>query len=88
MKNVHTIIVFGETKERLSDAAEKAGIPTIIETETITTAVPLAFDNSQEGDIILLSPACASWDQYKNFEIRGDAFIDAVHTLKHEQEEG
>lgn len=88
MKNVHTIIVFGETKERLSDVAEKAGIPTIIETETITTAVPLALANSQEGDVILLSPACASWDQYKNFEIRGDAFIDAVYALKHEQEEG
>lgn len=87
LKNVHTMIVFGETKERLSDAAQKAGVSKIIETETITTAVPLAFENSHDGDVILLSPACASWDQYKNFEIRGDAFIDAVNTLKHEQEE-
>ena len=87
LKNVQTLIVFGETKEKLREAAEKAGVPNIIETETVTSAVPLAFENSQNGDVILFSPACASWDQFKNFEIRGDAFIDAVHTLKHEQEE-
>ena len=87
LKNVQTLIVFAETKEKLREAAEKAGVPNIIETETVTSAVPLAFENSQNGDVILFSPACASWDQFKNFEIRGDAFIDAVHTLKHEQEE-
>ena len=44
--------------------------------------VPIAFELSKPGDVILLSPACASWDQYKTFEVRGDIFIDAVHKLK------
>ena len=35
-----------------------------------------------EEDVILLSPACASWDQFKTFEERGDIFINAVHKLK------
>ncbi|MCB6946231.1 UDP-N-acetylmuramoyl-L-alanine--D-glutamate ligase, partial [[Eubacterium] rectale] len=45
-------------------------------------AVPAAWALSEPGDCILLSPACARWDQYKSFEIRGDIFIDAVHKLR------
>lgn len=37
---------------------------------------------SKEDDIILLSPACASWDQYPNFEVRGDRFIQAISQLE------
>ena len=46
------------------------------------TAVPLAYEASRPGDVILLSPAAASWDQYPNFEVRGDDFIKAVHQLQ------
>lgn len=87
LKGVHTMILFGETKAKLREAAEKAAIATIIETENVTTAVPLAYANSQAGDVILFSPACASWDQYKNFEVRGDAYIQAVEKLKQKKEE-
>lgn len=82
LKGVKALIVFGETADKMADAGKKAGIQTIIHTENTETAVPIAFSHSSEGDSILLSPANASWDQYPNFEIRGDKFVQAVQKLK------
>ena len=48
---------------------------------TLEEATKKAYEISKENDIILLSPACASWDQFKNFEIRGDEFIRIVENL-------
>jgi UDP-N-acetylmuramoylalanine--D-glutamate ligase len=87
IKGVKGMIVFGETKDKLIESAKKAGISTILPTENAETAVQLAFDLSDEGDVILLSPANASWDQYKNFEIRGDKFMAAVDKLRKEKDE-
>ncbi|WAA10633.1 UDP-N-acetylmuramoyl-L-alanine--D-glutamate ligase [Fervidibacillus albus] len=81
-KRVKALITFGETKEKLNDIGEKAGIKSIHSVENVEEAVNKAYALSKEGDVILLSPACASWDQYKNFEERGDIFIQAVHKLK------
>ena len=81
LKNVKALITFGENFEKMVDAAEKAGIPTIIKTEDIRSAVPEAYKISAPGDVILLSPAAASWDQYANFEIRGDTYIEAIEQL-------
>ncbi|GAB3067941.1 UDP-N-acetylmuramoyl-L-alanine--D-glutamate ligase [Virgibacillus ainsalahensis] len=81
LKNVKAMIVFGETADKLSSFAENAGVPTIIKTGDVQQATEKAFGISQENDVILLSPACASWDQYQTFEERGDMFIQAVHTL-------
>lgn len=75
---VKQMIVFGETADQLVEVANASGIP-VVKTENVTTAVPLAFETSEVGDVILLSPAAASWDQYPNFETRGDMFIDAVN---------
>ncbi|WP_316568431.1 UDP-N-acetylmuramoyl-L-alanine--D-glutamate ligase [Neobacillus sp. YIM B06451] len=82
MKNVKALITFGETAEKLAETAKKAGIKTIVRADNVEGAVPEAYRLSQPGDVILLSPACASWDQYKTFEVRGDMFIEAVHKLK------
>ena len=66
----------------MKDAARKAGIKSIKRVDNVVEAVPLAYQLSESGDVILLSPACASWDQFKTFEVRGDIFIEAVHKLK------
>jgi len=82
LKNVKAMITFGQTAEKLERIAADAGIKTIQRVDNVDKAVPAAFQLSEEGDVILLSPACASWDQYKTFEVRGDIFIEAVHKLK------
>jgi UDP-N-acetylmuramoylalanine--D-glutamate ligase len=81
LKKVKALVSFGETAGKIESAALEAGIKTIERVDNVEKAVPAAFKLSEPGDIILLSPACASWDQYKTFEVRGDMFIDAVHKL-------
>ncbi len=82
LKNVNAMITFGQTAPKLERVGRIAGIKAIERVDNVDEAVPVAFAYSKPGDVILLSPACASWDQYKTFEVRGDIFIEAVHKLK------
>lgn len=82
LKNVKAVITFGQTAPKIERVAKEAGISTIVRVDTVKEAVPVAYEHSMEGDTILLSPACASWDQFKTFEVRGDIFVEAVHKLK------
>ncbi|WP_223596012.1 UDP-N-acetylmuramoyl-L-alanine--D-glutamate ligase [Neobacillus bataviensis] len=82
LNNVKALITFGQTAEKLERVGREAGIKVIKHVDNVAKAVPEAFSLSNSGDVILLSPACASWDQYKTFEVRGDIFIEAVHKLK------
>ena len=81
-EGVKAVVTFGQTAEKIEKAARTAGIKTIERVDNVEKAVPAAFKLSSPGDVVLLSPACASWDQYKTFEVRGDIFIEAVHKLK------
>lgn len=81
LKNIKSLIVFGETAAKLAEVGETAGVPTILSVQNIEAAVPVAYDQSEAGDVILLSPACASWDQYRSFEVRGDVFIHSIEQL-------
>ena len=81
LKAVSGIVLYGETKEKLQEAAKVAGVPVIEVVNTLEEATKKAYEISKEDDIILLSPACASWDQFKSFEIRGDEFIQVVENL-------
>jgi UDP-N-acetylmuramoylalanine--D-glutamate ligase len=82
LKNVKALITFGQTAPKIERVGELAGIKRIKRVDNVEKAVPIAYQYSKSGDVVLLSPACASWDQYKSFEIRGDIFIEAVHKLK------
>ncbi len=82
LKGVKGLVLFGQTAAKIEKAGRQAGIKMIEHVDNVNEAVPRAFELSEPGDIILLSPACASWDQYKTFEVRGDIFINAVHKLK------
>lgn len=82
MGNVHAVVVSGETAERFAEFAKSCGVETIERAEWVEEAVEKAYAMSNEGDVVLLSPACASWDQYSRFEVRGERFVKAVQALQ------
>ncbi|ANB60194.1 UDP-N-acetylmuramoyl-L-alanine--D-glutamate ligase [Anoxybacteroides amylolyticum] len=82
LRHVKAIVLFGQTAPKLERVAKEAGIEMVCHVDNVEKAVPAAYELSAPGDVILLSPACASWDQYKTFEQRGDIFVQAVHMLK------
>lgn len=58
----------------------------ITETDSMFRAVEIAYSHAESGDVVLLSPACASFDLFKNYEARGDKFKEAVEALKNKEE--
>ncbi len=80
MKNVKHIVALGECRNRVEEFAKEMNIP-CTNVETMKEAVPAAVKASSKGDTILLSPASASWDQYKCFEDRGEEFKKLVNEL-------
>ncbi|MDW0109313.1 UDP-N-acetylmuramoyl-L-alanine--D-glutamate ligase [Sporosarcina aquimarina] len=82
MNNVKAVIGIGETGDRFVQFAYSCGVRVAKEAGTLPEAMKEAYAVSEKGDTVLLSPACASWDQYPNFEARGDEFIGAVQQLK------
>lgn len=81
LTHVKGMFLYGETASKLAKAGNTAGIKQIKQAETLQEMVRAAYQASAPGDVILLSPACASWDQFKTFEERGDMFVELVHTL-------
>lgn len=79
VKHGKLLIVFGEDADRLTTALHETVRTTKV--SSLQEAVSLASDQALSGDIVLLSPACASFDMFANYEKRGQAFIDAVEAL-------
>lgn len=80
LSHVKAMVVFGETKENLQSLANELDIH-VETTKNVEEAVQTAYAISTANDVILLSPACASWDQYSTFEERGNLFVQAVEEL-------
>ena len=79
---VKALILLGETKEQLKQTACEYNYNIVYTVEDMDQAVTLAYKLGEKGDNILLSPACASWDMYSNFEERGIHFKSIVNRLK------
>ena len=78
---VKHLVLLGQTREKIAEAARKVGFEHIIMVDTLEEAVRTCADLAEPGDAVLLSPACASWGMFKNYEERGDKFKDFVNAL-------
>ena len=68
--------------KKIKDLALKKGFDDVNIVANMKEAVSMSYEKANEGDIVLLSPACASWDMYKSFEVRGRDFKENVNSLK------
>lgn len=75
------MVILGESAPRVKRAATKAAVP-YTDAQDVADATRKAYQLATEGDIVLLSPANASWDIYANFEVRGDSFLKTIEELK------
>jgi UDP-N-acetylmuramoylalanine--D-glutamate ligase len=78
---VKKLILLGRDGKLIGDAAERNGFTDVVYAKDMNECVTLAAEMAEPGDNVLLSPACASWDMYQNFEQRGHHFKDCVRKL-------
>jgi len=79
---VKALVLLGRTASKIKEDAEKKGFTNIITAKNMEECVRESFRIAKSGDTVLLSPACASWDMYSNFEQRGDHFKSCVNDLE------
>ncbi len=75
------LVLMGQTREKIADCAKKHGFTDIVFVESMEEAVAFAAEHSAAGERVLLSPCCASWGMFKNYEERGRIFKELVHKL-------
>ena len=78
---VRKLILLGQTREQIAATCDKIGFADYVFAESLEEAVRLAHDAAVAGDCVLLSPACASWGMFKNYQQRGTMFKDFVKAL-------
>lgn len=79
---VKKLILIGATAEKIKSTANKLGFDNCIVAKDFNTAFELACNNAKSGDCVLLSPACASWGMFDNYEQRGNTFKDLVYAYR------
>ena len=78
---VKKLILMGATREKIAADAEMCGFHEYVYSDTFEEAVRMAADEAVPGDAVLLSPACASWGMFPNYEVRGEKFKEIVNSL-------
>ncbi|WP_048764052.1 UDP-N-acetylmuramoyl-L-alanine--D-glutamate ligase [Streptococcus cristatus] len=81
IKGLKKMVILGESAARVKRAADQAEV-SYLDASDVRDATRKAFSVADPGDVVLLSPANASWDMYKNFEVRGDEFLAVFKELK------
>lgn len=78
---VKKLVLLGQTKEKIAECARKHGFEAICFADTFEEALDICVQEAEEGDAVLLSPACASWGMFPNYEVRGRMFKEYVNKL-------
>lgn len=78
---VKLLVLLGQTKEKIAECARKNGFEKIVFAESFEEALDICVKESVAGDAVLLSPACASWGMFPNYEVRGKMFKEYVNKL-------
>ena len=78
---VRKLVLLGQTREKIADCAKKHGFKDYIFVDDLQQAVDYCAEHAKEGEAVLLSPACASWGMFPNYEVRGKMFKDMVNAL-------
>ncbi|MGN0353010.1 MAG: UDP-N-acetylmuramoyl-L-alanine--D-glutamate ligase [Roseburia sp.] len=78
---VRKLVLIGQTKEKIAECAKKHGFTDVVLCETLEEAIDYCYKNAKSGEAVLLSPACASWGMFPNYEVRGKIFKDYVNSL-------
>ena len=78
---VRYLVLLGQTREKIAETAIRHGFTNIIMVESLKEAVRVCADKAKEGDAVLLSPACASWGMFENYEQRGRLFKEYVREM-------
>lgn len=79
---IKKLVLIGQTREKIADAAKANGFTDYVFADSLQEAVDICYREAESGDAVLLSPACASWGMFPNYEVRGRMFKDMVQALK------
>jgi UDP-N-acetylmuramoylalanine--D-glutamate ligase len=79
---VKKLVLIGQTKEKIAACAKKHNFQDVLLCDTLEEAIDACYENAVPGDAVLLSPACASWGMFPNYEERGRIFKEYVRKLK------
>ena len=78
---VKYLVLIGQTREKIAAEAKALGFTDIVFADSLAEAVQFCADHAKKGDAVLLSPACASWGMFPNYEVRGKMFKELVNNL-------